>query len=401
MNRQKVLVLSLVLFAAVSFALGQTAPKAAAPRVTPIAFAAGAGGLAPNLAVRGEQMYLSWIAPAGEGYALRFATRAAKGAWTAPRTIVQGDDWFVSPADYPSIFALPDGTLAANWMVNIDPIIEAYSTNIALSKDGGRTWSKPIVPHRDGTENQHGFLSMAPAPGGGFEAVWLDGRKMEESLEMSLMGTSISADGKLGPEVTVDGRVCDCCQTSAVATPDGMVVAYRDRTEKEIRDISTVRFSNGRWLPPQPLSNDGWEIDGCPINGPSIKAAGSTLAVAWFTGANESYRVKMSFSVDGGTKFGTPIRIDEGAPVGRVDVLVLGPNEALVSWIERAAKGAQLRARTVKTDGTLGPSMVVAEVSPTLSSGFPRIEKVGNEVVFAWTESGKTSRVRTASLALK
>jgi hypothetical protein len=286
-------------------------------------------------------------------------------------------------------------------MVNINPIVEAYSTNIALSKDGGKTWSKPIVPHRDGTENQHGFLSMAAVPGGGFQAVWLDGRKMDDSLEMSLMGTSVGADGKLGPEVTVDGRVCDCCQTSAVATTDGMIVAYRDRSDKEIRDISTVRFSNGRWLQPQQLSKDGWEIDGCPINGPSIKASGPTVAVGWFTGANGPYRVKMAFSQDGGTKFGAPIRIDEGAPVGRVDVLVLGPTEAMISWIERSNKVAQLRARTVKTDGTLGPSVIVAEVSPTLSSGFPRMEKLGNEVVFAWTEGGDTSRVRTASLLLK
>ena len=181
-----------------------------------------------------------------------------------------------------------------------------------------------------------------------------------------------------------------------------MLVAYRDRSDNEVRDISTVRFSNGRWLQPQPLSNDGWEIYACPVSGPSIKANGSTVAVIWFTAANDRPMVKMAFSQDRGMKFGSPIRIDEGRPIGRVEVLVTRRNEALVSWIEDLDSGAQLRARYVKTDGTLGPSMTIADVSSTLSSGFPRMGKLGNDIVFAWTESSDaSSRIHTTLLQMQ
>ena len=37
-------------------------------------------------------------------------------------------------------------------------------------------------------------------------------------------------------------RVCDCCQTAVAGTTDGIVTAFRDRSDKEIRDIAVSRF---------------------------------------------------------------------------------------------------------------------------------------------------------------
>ena len=73
-------------------------------------------------------------------------------------------------------------------------------------------------------------------------------------------------------EEELDARVCDCCQTAAVATQRGLLVAYRDRGPDEVRDISVVRFESGRWTEPHPLHSDGWKIAGCPVNGPAMDA---------------------------------------------------------------------------------------------------------------------------------
>jgi hypothetical protein len=54
--------------------------------------------------------------------------------------------------------------------------------------------------------------------------------------------TMIGLDGTLGKEVLLDGRVCECCATSAASTPDGIAVVYRDRSKEEVRDISIVRL---------------------------------------------------------------------------------------------------------------------------------------------------------------
>src|SRR5262249_6816638 len=156
----------------------------------------------------------------------------------------------------------PNGTLATQWLGNNKPGTEAYDINIALSHDGGATWSKPIVPHRDQMKRSHGVVTLVPDPNGLLHVVWLDGRQTDEEGEgeMALMHTTISADGALSPEALLDNRVCECCHTAAAVAPDGLIVAYRDRSDKEIRDISLVRYVNGVWSQPEPLSSEGWEI---------------------------------------------------------------------------------------------------------------------------------------------
>jgi hypothetical protein len=392
----------------------------------------------PNLSVGPDgRVYLSWIEPVQskgpKGYALKFAVRSRGSRWSTPRTIIQGENRFDS-----SILALPDGALAAYWLTKIGPGMHANDVNLSISRDGGLTWGKAIVPHRDRTQTARGFVSMIPADGG-IAVVWLNGRKMTGSdhgeaghgsdekaragasqhagendhqhaggdhraaghgtdssgMEMALMYTMIGLDGTLGKEVLLDDRVCECCQTSAASTPDGMAVVYRDRSEREVRDISIIRLKNGQWSEPQPLSKDGWEIQGCPVNGPAISSAGQNLAAAWFTAAKDQPRVYAALSADGGATFGPEILVGDGNPLGRVDVIALPSRNAFVSWVERTPGGVEVRARVVRPDGSKASPIVVAEST----SGVPRMKMSGDEVVIAWTDS-QNRKVRTAILSM-
>jgi len=373
-----------------AFAQGRELPSPAA-----------AGSLAPSLfATADGRVFLSWIERLDAGrHALRFAVKEGDG-WSTPMNIAEGTGWFVNWADFPSMIALPDGSLAAHWLVKSGSGTYAYDVNVARSSDGGKTWSKPLMPHRDGTQTEHGFVSLFAAPDNQLEAVWLDGRETRAGAAehdhdggaMTLRYATIGPDGSLSREAMLDARVCDCCQTSAAMTAEGPVVVYRDRSDREMRDVSIVRLRDGRWTEPRPVSSDNWEMHGCPVNGPSVAAAGNRVAVAWFTAANDVPRVKLAFSTDAGASFGTPVIIDDGNPLGRVEAVLLDDGSALVSWLETSPEGSALRVRRVTAEGQRDAAVPVLPPGTAISNGFPQMVRAGELLVLAWT----ADRVRTA-----
>lgn len=361
----------------------------------------------PELTVTQDgRVILSWVEKINEKqYALRTAA-LDHGGWSEAQTVAQGDNWFVNWADFPSVIALKDGMLAAHWLVKSGSATYAYNVNIAQSKDSGKSWTTPMVPHRDNTLTEHGFVSLIPLADGRLGAVWLDGRNMKDMKEtdehapspmsMTLRYAAIDASGNLSDESELDERVCECCQTSGTVTRDGPIVVYRDRSQTEVRDIYVVRHVNGVWTKPQPVSADNWQINGCPVNGPSVVADGANVVVAWFTSAADTPRVKIAFSRDAGATFSQPIQVDDGESVGRVDAVLLRDGSALVCWLSGNTDGGAIKVRRVRADGTVGSPAVIARTDISRSSGFPRMARLGDEVHFAWTEFGKPSHVRTA-----
>ena len=87
-----------------------------------------------------------------------------------------------------------------------------------------------------------------------------------------------------------------------------LIVAFRDRSEKEIRDIYVSRLENGKWTDGTPLHNDNWEIDACPVNGPMLSARGRQAVVAWFTVKNDQGQAWAAFSGDAGHTWGARSR---------------------------------------------------------------------------------------------
>ena len=354
------------------------------------------------------RVILSWVEKVGEKrHALRFAARGAAG-WSEARTVAEGENWFVNWADFPSVIALADGSLAAHWLVKSGPGTYAYDVQISRSKDGGKTWGKPVVPHTDGTQTEHGFVSLIPLSDGRLGAVWVDGRATKDVKEghdenvplpvsMALRYAAIDANGNLSDEVVLDDRICECCQTSAALTSEGPIAAYRDRSAGEVRDIHFVRQKPEGWSGPRPVHAANWEINGCPVNGPSVAAEGQRVALAWFTGEGDSPRVQVAFSDDAGATFGPPARVDDGEALGRVDVVVLADGSALVCWMAGGTEGGANKVRRVAPDGSLGPVTVITRTDLSRSSGFPRMARTGDTVHFAWTQFGKPSLIRTAT----
>ena len=393
---------------------GDPAPAPAEPRQI---FSPNAAGATPNLYVAPDGMaYLSWIEYFDDTTdALRFARLEGVG-WSAPITIATGSDWFVNWADFPALVASttdPDH-LAAHWLQKRAEGTYDYDVHISQSTDGGRTWSPSFIPHRDSVAAEHGFVSLLPLPNGRLFATWLDGRytkpaaAAEETAAghghgsggaMTLRAAEFDATDKLFAEAELDHRVCDCCQTDAALTAAGPVVVYRDRSEDEIRDISIVRRRDGEWTEPQRIHADDWRIAGCPVNGPAIAARDRTVAVAWYTEADTLPRVQVAFSTDDGATFGPPIRIDDGDPLGRVDIVLTENDLALVSWLEAGDPTGTVRLVRASASGRLGESRILTPMDPTRLSGFPVLEQRHDELLLAWTAVDSLGNTRIRTLA--
>ena len=368
----------------------------------------------PNLFVsESGQVYLSWVEYLNDTTdALKYAT-LEQASWSTPQTIATGSDWFVNWADFPSFVGYKDGgqTLAAHWLQKSNSGTYDYDVHIAQSLDAGKTWQPSFIPHRDSIAAEHGFVSMLPLSKNRIFATWLDGRNTKgeghddggghgHHGSMTLRSALFDKAGNLYEETELDNRICDCCQTSAALTDKGVIIAYRDRSEDEIRDISVVRQVNGQWTKPTRVFADNWRIAGCPVNGPAIKANGAFVAIAWYSMPKEEAEIKIAFSEDSGATFQTPIRIDNGNPLGRIAIELLSDNMALVSWLENTDENAEIRAIKVNTKGKIGNDFLVSKTDAARDSGFPVMVKSGNQIIFAWTHVDDLTHIKTAILKL-
>jgi hypothetical protein len=123
------------------------------------------------------------------------------------------------------------------------------------------------------------------------------------------------------------------------------------------------------------------------VNGPAVSARGRTVAVAWFTAAGGQGHSFVAFSQDAGQSFGDPIRLDEQQSTGRVDVELLDDGGAVATWVEFANQQAQFKARRVVADGTTSAPVAIQGSGAGRASGFPRMARQGNELLFVWAES--------------
>jgi len=348
-------------------------------------------------------VYLSWIEKKGEANYFKFSI-LEKDKWSEPVIIDTGNNWFVNWADYPMLVADGAGHLMAHFLEKSGKDTYTYDIKVLSSGNSGKSWTVAKTLHDDGKQAEHGFVFMVPYKNDFFVS-WLDGRntRMEEGKggheghygQMSLRGAIVDKQGNKKEEWELDNRVCDCCQTGATVTSNGPVVVYRDRSNDEIRDMAIVRYINGQWTAPQIIFADQWKIEGCPVNGPRADAIDNHLAVAWFSMPDGKGQVNVIFSEDGGATFKKPIRIDEGNPIGRVDVVMLDEKTAMVSWME----GEVIKAVKVTADGTKQASIQITSSSESRSSGFPQMTLSGKRLIFAWTDD-KDKTVRVASLDL-
>jgi len=382
-------------------------------RVQPWALPGTAGSAQPDLVATGDgRLLLSWISRVpGRRNALEFSAFGPDRRWRdAPRTVVVGNSLMANWANPPHITATDDGALWVQWVQKSGDGEEAGDVALSRSRDGGANWSPPALVNDDGTATEHGFVALWPASPQTIGVAWLDGRAkaggdmhahaqahagghdmhdMHDAGAMSLRAALFDGAMRRSAETQVDGMTCDCCQTAVAVAAQGAVLAYRDRTPQEIRDIAVVRFDGSRWSAPTLVHDDHWKMPGCPVNGPAIAAAGDNVVVAWYTAPDDKPAVQIARSADGGAHFAAAVSLDRGdAVLGRVAVAV-DADQAWVAWLrEDAGKQSLWLARyTHDLSRQLQRVRVATLHARGAASGYPRMALRDGAAWLVWSDT--------------
>ena len=361
----------------------------------------------PSLVSNNGSLSLTWISSDEDMNAELNFRQFKDGDWLNPMTLAVGSDWFVNWADFPT-HAVSGDQVLTSYLKKSAGGSYTYDVFLSLQNLSGEKVKEDFILNTDGFKAEHGFVSIVAKDEKGFLISWLDGRNTVEKdadgnqKPMTIRFAEITNNGDIINENELDASVCDCCQTSITNTDKGPLVVYRDRSDKEVRDIYVTRKIDDKWEAPAAVHNDGWVIYGCPVNGPKVVSNSNNIAVSWFTVYDGKPRVNLSFSKSYGTSFDSPIQINDNNAIGRVDVVYLNDKEVLVSYMEEDDFDTYLRLRKVSIDGNVSKPITISKIDSGRNTGVPQLEILNDEIFVVWTVfENENNQLKTVKLSSK
>lgn len=274
----------------------------------------------------GGTVYVAWVGHGAGKEADVWLTRFDGGgvrAGEAARVNPSAGGATAWRGDPPDVSVAPDGTVYVAWTARAAGADHATTLYLSASRDGGRSFGTPVKVNDDARACVHGMHSLAVGGDGRVYLAWLDERDIEPvqadpSKAPSHMHTesnravyfAASSDG--GRTFSRNHRVateaCPCCKTALAVSPEGRVyVGWRQVLPGDFRHIAVAASEDGgeTFDAPTVVSDDRWELRGCPVSGPALSAGeGGAVRVLWYT-AGEAGRPGLysAESADGGRSF--------------------------------------------------------------------------------------------------
>jgi hypothetical protein len=400
----------------------------------------GAGGAAPST----EPLRLGVSGAANSGVSLAALGSTVVATWAA-RSGAVTDVYAVSSRDGGASFDAPVrvNSVAGDARVSGEQAprvaVSSAARIVWVSSQGGtavvRSAARPsgesafaatTTVHREGLTGARGWASLALGPDGAAHVVWLDGRgdppadgAAVKPVEPGPAGHTGHGSGRHGgsrqdlfqatvrpdgtsTETRIATDVCFCCKTAVATAPDGSVyVAWRHIYKPNFRDIAVARSKDGgrTFEAPVRVSEDGWAIDGCPDDGPSIAVdGGGVLHVAWPTRVSEQGKgIFYSRSTDDGRTFAPRARVDETSGGAGHPQLALAGDRVVVVWDEKGESGrrAQLREIAAGAAAAWPPRLEPAVVLAAGPVSYPAVAATDKATLAAWTEGeGPATAIR-------
>jgi len=356
---------------------------------------------------RDGTVYAAWVEHRGREADVWLAHFDAEAKTLAPPARVNPNAGEATAwrGDPPTLAVASDGTVYVGWTARDEAAPHATTLYLSASRDGGRSFASPVKVNDDRKHCDRGLHSLAVAEGGRVYVAWLDNRNIEppkpteggaahahsEPNREVFFASSEDGGRTFTPNLKVAGEACPCCKTSLAVGDDGHVyAAWRQVLPGNLRHIAVASSDDGghAFSPPAVVSDDRWELQGCPVSGPSLAAAGGALRVLWYT-AGEAGRPGLywSESRDGGHTF-SPRRALADAGGRGTPVLLRDAGGFKAVW--EGSEGTTPVALTVglKDEGaSSGPS-----TQPSILSGtgaLPAAAEAGDRLFVAYVAGGE------------
>ncbi|MDQ5835850.1 MAG: glycoside hydrolase, partial [Acidobacteriota bacterium] len=308
--------------------------------------------------------------------------------------------------DPPTLTVAPDGAVYVGWTARDERAAQASTLFLSTSHDGGRSFGPPSKVNDDSKPGVHGMHSLAVAGSGRVYVAWLDERNVESPrpseggpVHMHSEGNrelffASSDDGgrTFSPNRKVAGEVCPCCKTSLAVAEDGRVyLAWRQVLPGNYRHIAVASLKDGgqNFSPAAIVSDDRWEIRGCPVSGPALAPGrDGSLRILWYT-AGEAGRPGLywSESSDGGRTFSWRRTLAEAS--GRGTPVLLKDAGGGFTAVWEGGEGTSPATLMAGLDGDGRP----AEPSTLASGGvLPTAAEAGGQLFVAYVDEGEGER---------
>jgi hypothetical protein len=257
---------------------------------------------------------------------------------------------------------------------------------------------------------------------GGVSVVWLDHRELVHQESMATThhehsggkpdGVAMaqksklyiaSLDGSIAPRA-VTGGVCYCCKTAITTAADGSLhVAWRHVYPGNIRDIafSMSRDGGRSFAAPTRVSEDKWELEGCPDDGPAMALdKRNRIHIVWPTlvtsttadGEQPEKALFYAMSADGRT-FTARERIPTEGTASHPQIVIAADGSPTVAWDE-VVKGKRRAVMARAADRTTGTARFERRViSAEEAALYPVLATTSDATIAAWTAGAGTNAV--------
>jgi hypothetical protein len=290
------------------------------------------------------------------------------------------------------------------------------------SRDGGKSFGAAVMLQSPGAAGDRGWPALAIDRQGGTHAVWLDhrglaaGRTGAAGHHAAHAGASAQGSGlyyasvkaKPSPERELTKDVCYCCKTTLAIAPDGAIyAAWRHVYPGDMRDIAlTVSRDGGRsFSAPSRVSEDKWQINGCPDDGPAMAVdAAGTVHLVWPTliaGTKPEGALFYASTRDGRT-FTPRLRVPTlGSPRPQHPQIAVAAGRIVVAWDETVGGRRVAALRELKSAPGSRPTFGEAVMlEPAGSAMYPVLAGAKDSLVAVWATGGDASRVHSRTIPL-